>query len=80
MSMLKTLKLKNGLEIPSVAFRIHDFQKEEDYEKVLGHAFKVGYRHFDMSPFFHNLPLISKAIKAFPCERRELTITSKVTP
>lgn len=73
----KSVKLNNGISIPSVGFGTSLVTGEECL-RVIEQAIKVGYRHIDTASAYNNEKEIGVAIKNSNINRKELFITSKV--
>ena len=69
--------LRNGIEIPKIAFGTWQIQGEAAYKSTI-HAVKAGYIHIDTALAYGNEQEIGKALKDLNVERNEIFITSKL--
>lgn len=73
----KSIKLSNGIEIPSIGFGT-SLITDEECLRVIKQAIKVGYRHIDTASAYNNEKEIGQAIRQSNIDKKELFITSKV--
>lgn len=71
------LKLRNGIDIPSIGFGTSLIEGEECILNIK-QALETGYRHIDTASVYKNECYIGKAIKESSVSRKEIFITSKV--
>ena len=74
---MKTLKLKDGGEIPILGFGTWQL-KGEECRRAVATALEVGYRHIDTAEVYENHSEVGKAIRQSRIKREELFVTSKV--
>lgn len=72
-----SIKLNNGIYIPSVGFGTSLITGDECI-RTIKTAIEVGYRHIDTASAYKNEVEIGKAIKMSNIDRKNLFITSKV--
>lgn len=81
MSVPKTVKLNNGVELPTVGLGTYNSPKGQ-VEEAVKYAIDVGYRHFDCAWYYGNEAEVGTAIRekidAGVVKREELFITSKL--
>ena len=75
--MMKTLKLRNDVEIPVDGYGVYQITKDICTNCVLD-ALNAGYRHIDTAQAFFNEKEVGDAIVESGIPRRELFISSKV--
>lgn len=71
------LKLRNGIDIPSIGFGTSLIEGEECILNIK-QALEAGYRHIDTASVYKNEKYIGQAIKESNVPREQLFITSKV--
>lgn len=76
-------KLRNGVEIPEIAFGTWKITDPEVCRKSVKYALEIGYRHIDTAMIYKNEEFVGEGIKEFLDEnknikREELFITTKV--
>ena len=74
------LKMNNGLMIPQIGFGVFLIKDLAEAEKACLEAFKVGYRHIDTAHRYDNERGVGAAIKKSGIPRKDLFITSKLSP
>jgi diketogulonate reductase-like aldo/keto reductase len=80
------LTLNNGMVIPQLGTGTNTYGKvNKDFygdingdTKELISAFNLGYRHIDTAIYYRNESVIGDAVKAYPLDRSEFFITSKI--
>ena len=75
---MKTFKLNNGIEIPSVGFGTWRMKDQAECENAIISAINNGYKHIDTAAFYFNEQFIGEAIKKSGVDRRDLFLTSKL--
>ncbi len=75
---MKTFKLNNGTEIPSIGFGTWRMKDQNECENAIISALKSGYKHIDTAAFYLNEKFIGNAIKKSGVDRRDLFLTSKL--
>lgn len=73
-----TTTLNNGIEMPMVGFGVFQIPDQDECQKVVEEAIKVGYRLIDTAQVYGNEEAVGKAIKASGVPREELFITTKL--
>ena len=74
---MKTLKLKEGNDIPIIGFGTW-LLKRDECRKSVETALDVGYRHIDTADVYGNHEEIAKAVQNSGLKREELFVTSKI--
>ena len=78
MSVVPSLRMNNGLEIPQVGFGVFLVPPEETKQAV-AEALKAGYRLIDTAQGYRNEEGVGAAIAESDVSRDELFITTKLT-
>ncbi|MGI9824939.1 aldo/keto reductase [Agromyces sp. Marseille-Q5079] len=76
MSIIPSLTLNNGVELPSLGFGVFQTAPEETVDAV-SEALKVGYRHIDTAAAYGNEREVGTAIAASGIPRDELFLETK---
>ena len=71
--------LNNGVKIPQLGFGVY-LVSEEETEKSVLEALKVGYRSIDTAHAYNNEKQVGEAIKKSGIPRNEIFVTSKLWP
>ena len=74
---MKTFKLNNNIQIPSLGFGVFQIPPEETEQAVID-AVKAGYRHIDTAQAYVNETEVGLGIQNCGIPREELFITTKV--
>ncbi|RXR08728.1 aldo/keto reductase [Pseudoxanthomonas composti] len=77
MSSIPTLPLLDGRRIPQFGLGVWQTPAEET-ARVVGEAFKLGYRHIDTAAIYQNEEGVGRAIAESGLARDELFITTKL--
>jgi 2,5-diketo-D-gluconate reductase A len=75
---MKTVKLNNGLEMPTLGFGVFQVTDQEECERSVYDAIKVGYRLIDTAASYGNEEAVGRAIKRSGVARKDLFITTKL--
>ncbi|WP_377890964.1 aldo/keto reductase [Alkalihalobacillus sp. R86527] len=78
MTLSKTVKLNNGVEMPQVGLGVYQVKEEDQLIGAVTAAIKNGYKSIDTAAIYGNEEWVGKAIKESGVPREELFITSKV--
>lgn len=73
-----TIRLNNGVEIPTIGFGVFRIENLEECEKATIEAIKAGYRLIDTATAYKNEEAVGRAIKNCGIPRDELFITTKL--
>jgi 2,5-diketo-D-gluconate reductase B len=73
----KTVKIKNGFEIPKLGMGTWQLNGSECVESVK-HAIDIGYRAIDTAQVYENEEEVGQALKECRVPREEICLTSKV--
>ena len=73
------ITLNNGVKIPQLGFGVY-LVPEEETEKSVLEALKVGYRSIDTAHIYNNEKQVGEAIKKCGIPRNEIFVTSKLWP
>ncbi|THH30980.1 hypothetical protein EUX98_g3222 [Antrodiella citrinella] len=81
MSPVPTIKLNNGVEVPSIGLGC--WSGNSDEERAAGVSWMItaiqqGYKHFDTAAGYGTEPTLAKAIKETGVKREDLFITTKL--
>lgn len=77
MSIIPSLTLNNGVEMPSLGFGVYQSAPAET-EAAVAEALRVGYRHVDTAAAYQNEREVGHAIAASGIDRDDLFIETKV--
>jgi diketogulonate reductase-like aldo/keto reductase len=75
---VQTVKLDNGVEIPSLGFGVFQITDLAECERSVVDAIQVGYRHIDTAASYQNEEAVGRGIKRSGVVRKELFITTKL--
>lgn len=70
--------LNNGLIIPILGFGVYQIWDQEECEKAVLEALKIGYRLIDTAAVYYNEEAVGRAIKKSGIPREEIILTSKL--
>eukprot|EP00980_Cylindrotheca_fusiformis_P025533 scaffold14008_cov124-Cylindrotheca_fusiformis.AAC.1 len=70
--------LRNGCQVPVLAFGLYKIPATEDGEMVIRNAIENGYRHFDTASLYKNEAILGRAIRQSGIPRDQFFIASKV--
>jgi len=76
-SVVPTVKLNNGVEIPQLGFGVFQIKPEETKAATL-EALKVGYRHIDTAEMYGNEREVGRAVRDSGIDRAQIFVTSKL--
>lgn len=71
-------RLNNGVEMPMVGFGIFQIPDQDQCQKVVEEALRIGYRLIDTAQVYGNEEAVGRAVKASGIPREELFITTKL--
>ncbi len=74
---MNTIKLYNGVTIPSNGFGVYQISKTDCKSSVLS-ALKAGYRHIDTAQSYFNEEEVGEAIIESKIDRKDIFLTTKV--
>lgn len=83
MSVTKTIKLQNGVDIPAVGLGVY-LVKNDEAEEIVYNGLKAGYRHVDSAQMYANEEGVSRGIKRWIDEnpasnkREDVFFTTKI--
>ena len=72
------IKFYNGNEIPQLGFGVYLIKGDEEAERCVSEALKVGYRHIDTAHYYGNERGVGAAIKKSGIPRDQIFVTSKI--
>lgn len=75
---METLKLNNGVEIPSIGLGVWKMDDATLAYKAIRFALDLGYRHIDTAMIYKNEEVVGKAIKDSGIAREEIFLTTKL--
>lgn len=76
--MMQTVKLNNGVEMPSLGFGVFQVTDLGECERSVVDAIQTGYRLIDTAQSYMNEEAVGKAIKSSGVPREDLFITTKL--
>ncbi len=76
--MSKTIKLNDGVQIPSVGFGTFLIHPDGSTYKAVREALEAGYRHIDTATAYYNEEEVGNAVRDSGIPREEIFITSKL--
>ena len=74
------ITLNDGNKIPQLGYGVFLIPKDDDAEKCVLEALKIGYRHIDTAHAYFNERGVGRAMKKSGIPRKDLFITSKLSP
>ncbi len=77
-SVVPTLTLNNGVEIPQVGLGVFQTKEGSEVERAVSAALEIGYRLIDTAAIYGNEVGVGRAIKASGLPREEVFITTKL--
>ena len=80
MSKQTYLTLNNGVKIPQFGIGVFLIDGEDNTEKAVLEALKMGYRHIDTAHAYFNERGVGAAVKKSGIPRNEIFVTSKLWP
>lgn len=75
---MKTIILRNGLELPLVGWGTWNIQKKEEIQDALFYAYESGYRLIDTAAAYGNESSMGRAIQDLSLDRTQLLLQDKV--
>ena len=72
------ITLSDNNKIPQLGYGVYMIETDEETEKCVSYALKVGYRHIDTAHVYRNERGVGAAIKKSGIPREEIFITSKL--
>ena len=73
-----SITLNDGNKIPQMGYGVFLISKDDDAEKCVLEALKVGYRHIDTAHAYFNERGVGRAIKKSGIPRKDIFLTSKL--
>ena len=80
MSKQTYLTLNNGVKIPQFGIGVFLIDGEDNTEKAVLEALKMGYRHIDTAHAYFNEKGVGAAVRKSGIPRNEIFVTSKLWP
>lgn len=77
-TVMKTVTLNNGVEMPILGFGVYQMNDRWECERSVLDAIEIGYRSIDTASAYHDEEAVGKAIKKSGVPREELFITTKL--
>lgn len=74
---MKTIKLRNGVEMPQIGYGVYQVDSAE-CERCVSDALGVGYRMIDSAQAYHNEEGVGAAVAKSGIPRNELFLVSKI--
>jgi 2,5-diketo-D-gluconate reductase A len=78
MSMIQSITLNNGVEMPLLGFGVYQVRDSEECERSVYEALQIGYRLIDTAAAYGNEEAVGRAIKRGGVARAELFVTTKL--
>lgn len=78
MTNVPTVKLNNGVEMPTLGFGVFQVPDLSQAEQAVTDALEVGYRLIDTAAVYQNEEAVGKAIKNSSVNREDVFVTSKL--
>ncbi|GHV97748.1 2,5-diketo-D-gluconic acid reductase [Lactobacillus nasalidis] len=78
MTNVPTVKLNNGVEMPTLGFGVFQVPDLSEAQKAVEEALATGYRLIDTAAAYQNEEAVGKAIKASSVKREDVFVTSKL--
>lgn len=78
MSNVPTVKLNNGVEMPTLGFGVFQVPDLTEAEQAVAEALETGYRLIDTAAAYQNEEAVGKAIKNSSVNRDNIFVTSKL--
>lgn len=78
MSVIPSVTLNNGVEMPLLGFGVFQITGVEDCEKSVSEAIRAGYRLIDTAAAYGNEAAVGNAIKRSGVAREEFFVTTKL--
>ncbi len=78
MSIVPSVTLNNGLQMPLLGFGVFQINDAEECERSVYDAIQVGYRLIDTAASYGNEEAVGKAIQRSGVPREELFVTTKL--
>ncbi len=75
MTVSKSVKLNNGVDMPLLGLGVYDMHGEEA-ETAIRTAIETGYRLIDTASLYHNEAETGRAVRDSPIPRKEIFITT----
>ncbi|MBB1079211.1 aldo/keto reductase [Limosilactobacillus sp. STM2_1] len=75
---VSTVKLNNGIEMPTLGFGVFQVPDLNEAEKAVTEAIETGYRLIDTAAAYQNEEAVGKAIKNSSVNRDDIFVTSKL--
>ena len=77
-SNIPQITFYNGNSIPQLGYGVYLIEGDEETEKCVLEALKIGYRHIDTAHVYQNERGVGSAIKKSGIPRNEIFLTSKL--
>lgn len=78
MSVIPSVTLNNGVEMPLLGFGVFQIPDAEECERSVHDAIRTGYRLIDTAAAYGNEEAVGNAIKSSGVPRQELFVTTKL--
>ena len=75
---MQTVKLNNGIEIPTLGFGVFQITDSSECERSVVEAIQTGYNHIDTAASYQNEEAVGRGIKQSGVARDALFITTKL--
>ncbi|MCU0693856.1 MAG: aldo/keto reductase [Polyangiaceae bacterium] len=78
MSVVPSVTLNNGVEMPILGFGVYQVPDPEECERSVTEAIRAGYRLIDTAAAYRNEAAVGRAIQGSAVARQELFVTTKL--
>ena len=78
MSVVPSVTLNNGVEMPLLGFGVFQMNDDEECERSVSHALQTGYRLIDTAAAYGNEEAVGNTVKRSGVARESLFITTKL--
>lgn len=78
LTIVSTMRLNNGVEIPRLGLGVYQSAPGEETRRAVHWALEAGYRHIDTAAAYGNEPAVGEAIRESGLARQEVFVTTKL--
>ena len=76
----KTVRLNNGVVMPTLGLGVYQMKEGEETEQAVHWALEAGYRLIDTAKLYNNETSVGRAVRASGIAREEIFVTTKLWP
>lgn len=73
-----TFSLSNGVRMPAIGFGTWNITPDNNAEKAVREALRIGYRHIDTAKLYGNEHGVGKAVRGSDINREDVFVTTKL--